>query len=47
MLLTDRAGEILYENDFTLDNLDDAAENADDLGEHIDKIVETVWEASR
>jgi tetratricopeptide (TPR) repeat protein len=47
ILLTDRAGEILYEDDFTLDNLDDAVENADDLAEHIDKIVETVWEASR
>ena len=43
----DPAGKEIYDEGFTLDDLDDPAANAEDLAKHIEKIVEKAWSANR
>jgi len=43
----DPAGKEIYDEGFTLDDLDDPAANAEDLAKHIEKIVEKAWAAGR
>jgi hypothetical protein len=44
-VLTNSAGETVYQQDIRVDDLDDYAKNSDELGRHIHEILKTISES--
>ena len=45
LVLTNSAGETVYQQDIRVDDLDDYAKNSDELGRHIHEILKTISES--